>query len=105
MPGRWVTSSHQLPDQHRSRGDRGARRPGRGPRAGRLAGAVLDVYEVEPLPADHPLWDFPNVILTPHTAGYSPVIAERHLATLVENVGRFARGEPLRNVVDKALWF
>ena len=74
-------------------------------RAGRLAGAALDVYEVEPLPADHPLWDFPNVILTPHTAGYSPVIAERHLATLVDNVGRFARGEPLRNVVDKTLWF
>ena len=74
-------------------------------RAGKLAGAALDVYEIEPLPADHPLWDFPNVILTPHTAGYSPVIAERHLATLVENVGRFARGEPLINVVDKALWF
>lgn len=74
-------------------------------KAGRLAGAALDVYEVEPLPADHPLWDFPNVILTPHTAGYSPVIAARHLATLVENVGRFARGEPLRNVVNKSLWF
>jgi phosphoglycerate dehydrogenase-like enzyme len=74
-------------------------------RAGRLAGAALDVYEVEPLPADHPLWDFPNVILTPHTAGYSPVIAARHLATLVENVGRFVRGEPLINAVNKALWF
>jgi phosphoglycerate dehydrogenase-like enzyme len=74
-------------------------------RAGRLAGAALDVYEVEPLPPDHPLWAFPNVILTPHTAGYSPAIAARHLATLVDNVGRFARGEPLMNAVDKALWF
>jgi phosphoglycerate dehydrogenase-like enzyme len=74
-------------------------------RAGKLAGAALDVYEIEPLPRDHPLWDFPNVILTPHTAGYSPVIAGRHLVSLVENVGRFVRGEPLLNVVDKALWF
>jgi phosphoglycerate dehydrogenase-like enzyme len=74
-------------------------------RTGRLAGAALDVYEVEPLPADHPLWDFPNVILTPHTAGYSPVIAARHRALLVENVRRFADGEPLLNVVDKTLWF
>ena len=74
-------------------------------RAGSIAGAALDVFESEPLPPDHPLWAFPNVILTPHTAGYSPVIARRHLETLVENVGRFARGEPLLNVVDKALWF
>ncbi len=74
-------------------------------RAGRLAGAALDVYEVEPLPATHPLWDFPNVILTPHTAGYSPVIAGRHLATIVENVRRFTKGEPLINVVNKSLWF
>jgi phosphoglycerate dehydrogenase-like enzyme len=74
-------------------------------RTGVIAGAALDVYEVEPLPKDHPLWDFPNAILTPHTAGYSPAIARRHRETLVENVGRFARGEPLLNVVDKALWF
>ncbi len=74
-------------------------------RAGALAGAALDVFEVEPLPAEHPLWDFPNVIITPHTAGYSTAIAGRHLATLVDNVRRFATGEPLRNVVDKALWF
>lgn len=74
-------------------------------RAGTIAGAALDVFEVEPLPSDHPLWDLPNVILTPHTAGYSPVIARRHLATLVENLRRFVADEPLANVVDKALWF
>ncbi len=74
-------------------------------RAGTIAGAALDVFEVEPLPVDHPLWDLPDVILTPHTAGYSPAIARRHLETLVENVARFARGEPPLNVVDKALWF
>ncbi len=72
---------------------------------GRLAGAALDVFEIEPLPSDHPLWDLPNVIITPHTAGYSPVVAGRHLAALVENVRRFAVGEPLGNVVNKALWF
>jgi phosphoglycerate dehydrogenase-like enzyme len=74
-------------------------------RAGDLAGAGLDVYETEPLPADHPLWAMPNVILTPHVAGASPRIAERHLAVLLDNVGRFARGEPLANVVDNARWF
>jgi phosphoglycerate dehydrogenase-like enzyme len=74
-------------------------------RAGEIAGAGLDVFETEPLPADHPLWRLDNVILTPHVAGYSPRIAERHLQVLLDNVGRFARGEPLRNVVNKALWF
>ena len=74
-------------------------------RARTIAGAALDVYEVEPLPADHPLWTFENVILTPHTAGYSTAVAARHLRTLEENVGRFARGETPINVVDKALWF
>ena len=74
-------------------------------RDGLIAGAALDVFEQEPLPADHPLWDFPNVILTPHTAGYSPVIARRHTQLLIENLKRFASGQPLANVVDKALWF
>jgi len=73
--------------------------------AGMISGAALDVFEVEPLPETHPLWKFPNVILTPHTAGYSSVIARRHLEALAENVGRFVRGEPLMNVVDKRLWF
>ena len=73
--------------------------------AGEIAGAGLDVYEVEPLPADHPLWDAPNVLLTPHTAGYGPYLDERRIALLIDNCRRFARGETLRNVVDKALWF
>jgi phosphoglycerate dehydrogenase-like enzyme len=74
--------------------------------AGDLAGAALDVFETEPLPAEHPLWRMgERVILTPHVAGYSPRIAERHLALLLDNIGRFTRGEPLRNMVDKTRWF
>ncbi len=74
--------------------------------AGEIAGAALDVFEVEPLPPDHALWKMPGrVILTPHVAGYSPRIAGRHLEILLGNVGRFVRGEPLRNVVDKEKWY
>ena len=73
--------------------------------AGEIAGAALDVFQTEPLPADHPLWQKENVIITPHVAGASPRIAERHLGVLLENIGRFTRGEPLVNVVDKARWF
>ena len=75
-------------------------------RAGEIAGAGLDVFETEPLPAEHPLWDMADrVLITPHVAGYSPRIAERHLAQLVENVRRFVAKEPLQNVVDKAEWY
>jgi phosphoglycerate dehydrogenase-like enzyme len=73
--------------------------------AGEIAGAGLDVFEVEPLPNEHPLWKFPNVILTPHVAGQSPRIAARHLGVVVENLRRFAAGEPLLNVVEKSRWF
>jgi phosphoglycerate dehydrogenase-like enzyme len=74
-------------------------------RDGTIAGAALDVYEIEPLPADHPLWDAPNVLLTPHTAGFGPYLDDRRRDLLVENAKRFAGGQPLVNVVDKRLWF
>ncbi len=74
-------------------------------RSGRIAGAGLDVYEEEPLPADHPLWDAPNTILTPHSAGFGPYLDERRYQIVVDNARRFASGQPLRNVVDKANWF
>ncbi|MGC3970841.1 MAG: hypothetical protein QM775_26970 [Pirellulales bacterium] len=47
----------------------------------------------------------PNVLITPHVAACSPRIAERHLEVLLDNVRRFTRGEPLRNVVDKRSWY
>jgi len=73
--------------------------------AGEIAGAALDVFETEPLPADHPLWRMPGVILTPHVAACSPRIAERHLDALLENIRRFVRGETLANLTDKAQWY
>jgi len=74
-------------------------------RAGEIAGAALDVFEQEPLPADHPLWEFENVIITPHVAACSVHIAERHLEVVLDNIRRFVSGQPLRNVVDKLQWF
>jgi phosphoglycerate dehydrogenase-like enzyme len=73
--------------------------------AGEIAGAALDVFEIEPLPANHALWSAPNVLLTPHTAGYGPYLDDRRLDIILDNCRRFAAGEPLRNVVDKATWF
>ncbi len=74
-------------------------------RSGEIAGAGLDVFEIEPLPTEHPLWRMENVIITPHVAGCSPRIAERHLAVLLDNIRRFVAGEPLCNVVNKAKWY
>jgi phosphoglycerate dehydrogenase-like enzyme len=74
-------------------------------RAGEIAGAALDVFEEEPLPADHPLWTLPNVLITPHTAGHGPYLDDRRLEILLDNARRFLAGRPLRNVVDKAGWF
>jgi phosphoglycerate dehydrogenase-like enzyme len=68
-------------------------------RRGHLAGAALDVFVTEPLPAEHPLWDLPNVIVTPHIAGATPLADDRAAAIFVDNLGRYLRGEPLRNEV------
>jgi len=67
----------------------------------RLAGAGVDVTDPEPLPPGNPLWKFPNAIVTPHIAGRSDRDQERILATVRENIRRFAEGLPLVNVVDK----
>src|SRR5947209_7877496 len=67
----------------------------------RLAGAGVDVTDPEPLPKEHPLWNFRNAIVTPHIAGRSDRDAERMIGTIKENVRRFVEGKPLINVVDK----
>jgi phosphoglycerate dehydrogenase-like enzyme len=68
----------------------------------RIAGAGLDVFAREPLPPESPLWDMPNVLITPHTAGSSPRSHARLMDLFCENLRRHAAGEPLLNVVDKA---
>ena len=73
--------------------------------AGEIGGAALDVFEQEPLPKDHPLWTMPNVLITPHMAGYGPYLNERRFQIIMENCRAFATGGKLRNVVDKANWF
>ena len=72
---------------------------------GEIRGAGLDVFDTEPLPAGHPLWDMESVIITPHVAGNGPYLEERRAAVFLDNCVRFSQGRPLRNVVDKANWF
>ncbi len=74
---------------------------------GVIAGAALDVFEIEPLPEDHPLWGMENVLITPHMASNtdSPHIPARRISVVRDNLRRFVAGEPLRNVIDKSRWF
>jgi D-2-hydroxyacid dehydrogenase (NADP+) len=67
----------------------------------KIAAAALDVLEKEPLPADSPLWDMENVLITPHTGSVTPRLWERQYALISENVRRFLSGERLLGVVDK----
>jgi phosphoglycerate dehydrogenase-like enzyme len=71
-------------------------------RDGRIKGAALDVFDEEPLPPDHPFWGLPNVLLSPHCADHVPGWVEEAMRVFLDNLERFRRGEPLRNVVDKA---
>lgn len=73
--------------------------------SGTIAGAALDVVHPEPLPPGHPLWNMPNVILTPHMSGDSAEYLDDLAGLFVRNLRRYAQGEPLLNVVDKALGF
>ncbi len=69
---------------------------------GRLGGAVLDVFDREPLDAASPLWDLPNVIISPHIAGVRPDHWDEVIDLFSENLRRFQRGEPLLNLVNSA---
>lgn len=70
--------------------------------SGRLGGAVLDVTDPEPLPREHPLWDAPNLILTPHVSGSNdlPEVQDGLCRLALENLKAYFEGKPLKNVVD-----
>jgi phosphoglycerate dehydrogenase-like enzyme len=74
-------------------------------KSGQIAGAGFDVTHVEPLPAGDPLWKAPNCIITPHNSAGSSVTTNHVWRIFEENLGRFERGEPLMNVVDKKLGY
>ncbi len=74
--------------------------------AGEIAGAGLDVFETEPLPAEHPLWRMENVLITPHIAVADAAdLPERRYELIVENARRLLEGQEFLNVVDKAKWY
>ena len=69
---------------------------------GKIAGAALDVFETEPLPASSKLWDMPNIFITPHIAGNPTEYTRRALEIFLENLKRYLAGQELTNVVDLA---
>ncbi len=73
--------------------------------SGWIAGAGLDVFETEPLPADSPLWGMPNTILTAHYAGRTPHYLDRAMSIFLDNLERYTTNQPLYNVVDKELMY
>jgi phosphoglycerate dehydrogenase-like enzyme len=71
-------------------------------RRDQIRGAALDVTDPEPLPPEHPLWDFENVQVTPHLAGATPRYYDRLADLVADNVERLAAGDPLENLVSSA---
>jgi phosphoglycerate dehydrogenase-like enzyme len=69
--------------------------------SGRIRGAALDVFEVEPLPTDSPLWKLENVLLSPHSTDHTKTWLEDAMQFFIDNFERYAAGQPLVNVVDK----
>jgi phosphoglycerate dehydrogenase-like enzyme len=69
--------------------------------SGQVGAALLDVTRAEPLPADDPLWSAPNVYISPHASAAQERYTEKLLQLFADNLDRFTRGEPLRNVVDR----
>ena len=74
--------------------------------SGDIAGCGLDVYEIEPLPTDHKLWDLDNVLMTPHVAvADAENLSERRFQILLDNAKKFLANEELDNIVDKENWY
>jgi len=74
-------------------------------REGRIAGAGIDVTTPEPLPADHPLWDTPNLLITPHFSAKLPDRSERSLQTIIDNISRYRNGQTMLNRINQEdLW-
>ena len=69
--------------------------------SGQIAGAGLDVFEIEPLPSASPLWKMPNVFITPHCSGATPRYFERFAHILLDNIDRYLNGKTLKNQFDK----
>ena len=74
-------------------------------RAGAIAGAGLDVCETEPVADDSPLWTTPNLVVTPHRAGFSQRRQAETFRFALEQLDRYLAGQPLRNVTDKRAGF
>ncbi|HLI81275.1 MAG TPA: NAD(P)-dependent oxidoreductase, partial [Candidatus Binataceae bacterium] len=74
-------------------------------KAGKIAGAGLDVFEKEPLPKESPIWDIESVILTPHMSGANRGYLDKACSLFADNLRRFVAGRPLLNVVDLGLGY